>query len=137
LGPKARCCCHSRPVDIDDIAKIAFATHAHGGYEGCAFEITGPQALSIAEIAACIGEAIDKPIHYHNVGPEDRRRALLAAGLPPFMVDARDEQAEQHRRPQSRVGRATHALIDVKPTTFAAFVRRHAGVFRGEVQEVS
>jgi uncharacterized protein YbjT (DUF2867 family) len=100
---------------------------------GSAFDITGPQALSMAQIAACIGEAIGKPIPYHNVSPEDRRRALFAAGLPPFMIDALDEQAAERRRhPESRVELGTHALFGVKPTTFAEFVRRHAGAFRGE-----
>jgi uncharacterized protein YbjT (DUF2867 family) len=68
------------PVDIDDVAKIAFAILVRGGHEGSAFDITGPQALSMAQIAACIGEAIGKPILYHNVSPEDRRRA--ARGRP-------------------------------------------------------
>jgi len=122
------------PVDIDDIAKIAFSILVQGGHEGRAFDITGPQALSMAQIAACIGEAIGKPVRYHNVNAEDHRRALLAAGLPPFMVDALDEQAAERRRhPESRVELGTHALFGVKPTTFAEFARRHAAVFRGKV----
>lgn len=123
------------PVDIDDIAKIAFAILVRGGHEGRAFDITGPQALSMPQIAACIGETIGKPIRYQNVSPEDRRRALLAAGLPPFLVDALDEQAAERRRhPESRVDLGTHALFGVKPTTFAEFARRHTAIFRGEEQ---
>src|SRR5262249_51677537 len=122
------------PVDIDDIAKIAFSILVQGGHEGRAFDITGPQALSMAQIAACIGEAIDQPVGYHKVDAEDHGRALLAAGLPPFMVDALDEQAAERRRhPESRVELGTHALFGVKPTTFAEFARRHAAVFRGKV----
>jgi uncharacterized protein YbjT (DUF2867 family) len=113
------------PVDIEDIAKIAFALLTQGGHRSRAFDITGPQALSMAEIAAAIGE-------YQNVRPGDRCRAL-AAGLPPFMVDALDEQAAERRRhPDSRVELGTHALFGVKPTTFAEFARRHAAAFRGE-----
>src|SRR5262249_22320558 len=33
------------PVDIEDVAKLAFALLTHGGHQGRAFEITGPQAL--------------------------------------------------------------------------------------------
>ena len=121
------------PVDIDDIAKIAFSILVRGGHEGRAFDITGPQALSMAQIAACIGEAIGKPVRYHNVNAEDHRRVLVAAGLSPFMVDALDEQAAERRRhPESRVELGTHALFGVKPTTFAEFARRHAAAFRGE-----
>jgi len=42
----------------EDIAKIAFTLLGKGGHEGRAFNVTGPQALSMAEIATCIGEAI-------------------------------------------------------------------------------
>jgi uncharacterized protein YbjT (DUF2867 family) len=120
------------PVDIQDIAKIAFAVLT-GGHENRAFDITGPEALSMTDIAAAIAEATGKPVRYQNVSPEDRRRALVAAGLPTFMVDAFDEQAAERRRhPDSRVDLSTHKLFGVQPTTFAEFARRHAAVFRGE-----
>jgi len=40
------------PVDVEDIAKVAVALLTEGGHHGRAFEITGPEALSIAEIGA-------------------------------------------------------------------------------------
>jgi uncharacterized protein YbjT (DUF2867 family) len=85
------------------------------------------------EIAACIGEAIGRPIRYQSVSDEERRRMLVAAGLPPFVVDALEEQAAERRlHPESRVELGTHELFSVQPTTFADFARRHASVFRGE-----
>ena len=126
------------PVDIEDVAKIAFVLLTKGGHEGRAFDITGPQALSMSEIAAAIGEAIGKPVRYQNVSPEDRHRAMLAAGLPPFMVDALDEQAAERRRhPQSRIELGTDELFGVKPTTFTEFAKRHAAAFRGEAAAVA
>src|SRR5215831_12060602 len=121
------------PVDIEDIAKIAFALLTQSsGHQGRAFEITGPQALSMAEIAATIGEATGKPVRYQKTSIEEHRRGMEAAGLPPFIVDALIEQAlERLRHPQSRVELATHKLFGVKPTTFAEFARRHAAVFGG------
>jgi len=120
------------PVDIEDIAKIAFALLTQGGHQGRAFEITGPQALSMAEIAATISEAIGKPVRYQKTSIEEHRRGMEAAGLPPFIVDALIEQAlERLRHPQSRVELATHKLFGVNPTTFAEFARRHAADFAG------
>jgi len=120
------------PVDIEDIAKIAFALLTQGGHQGRAFEITGPQALSMAEIAAAISEAIGKPVRYQKTSIEEHRRGMEAAGLPPFIVDALIEQAlERLRHPQSRVELATHKLFGVNPTTFAEFARRHAADFAG------
>jgi len=120
------------PVDVEDIAKIAFALLTKGGHHRRAFEITGPQALSMGEIAAAIGEAIGKPVRYQETSIEDHRRGMAAAGLPPFLVDALvDEALERLRHPQSRVELGTHELFDVKPTTFVEFARRHAAVFAG------
>src|SRR5262249_58669007 len=87
----------------------------------------------VNDSVTCIGAAIDKPVRYHNVNPEDHRRAMLAAGLPPFMVEALDEQAAERRRhPESLVELNTHALFGVKPTTFAEFAQRCAAAFGGE-----
>lgn len=121
------------PVDVEDIAKIAFAVLTQGGHESRAFDITGPQALSMAEIAASIGKAIGKTVRYQSLGPDERRRAMLAAGAPPYTVEALDEQAAERRRhPESRVDIGTHELFAVKPTTFAEFAQRHAAAFHGE-----
>lgn len=121
------------PIDIEDIAKIAVAILVSGAHHGAAFDMTGPEQLSMAEIAGLIGEAIGKPVRYQNIAPEERRRAMVAAGLPPFMVEALDEQAaERRRRPESNVDLGTHDLFGVRPTTFAEFARRNAAAFRGE-----
>ena len=118
------------PVDIEDIARIAFALLSRGGHQGRSFDITGPQALSMAEIAAAIAEATGKPVRYHSVSREDRRRGLEAAGVPPWMIDALDEQAaERCRHPESRVDLSTHELFGVTPTPFSEFARRHAATF--------
>jgi len=120
------------PVDIEDIAKIAFALLTQGGHQGRAFEITGPQALSMAEIAAAISEAIGKPVRYQKTTIEEHRLGMEAAGLSPFFVNAIiDQTLERLRHPQSRVELGTHELFGVKPTTFAEFARRHAAVFAG------
>src|SRR5262249_11144693 len=97
-----------------------------------ALEITGPQALNMAEIANAIGEATGKPVRYQKTSIEEYRRGMEAAGLPPFFVDALIEEAlERLRHPQSRVELGTHELFGIKPTTFAEFARRHAAIFAG------
>jgi len=120
------------PVDVEDIARIACALLTQGGHHGLALEITGPQALSMAEIANAIGEATGKPVRYQKTSIEEYRRGMEAAGLPPFFVDALIEEAlERLRHPQSRVELGTHELFGIKPTAFAEFARRHEAVFAG------
>jgi hypothetical protein len=42
----------------------------------------------MAEIAERISQAIHKPVPYVNVAPQEKRLALLAAGIPRERVDA-------------------------------------------------
>jgi uncharacterized protein YbjT (DUF2867 family) len=121
------------PIDVEDIAKIVFALLRDGGHEGKSYDMTGPEALTMMEIADRISRAIGKAVRYVSVRPEDRRRSLLAAGLPPAVVDALDEQTtERLKHPHSKVDLSTHTTFGVRPTTFAEFVSRYAPAFRGE-----
>ena len=121
------------PVDIEDIAKAAFALLSIPGHEGKSSEMTGPEALSMTEIAEQISLAIGKTVRYVNISQEERRRALLAAGVPPYFVDALDVQASERRKgAEAVVHPETHATLQIRPTTFAEFARRHAAAFRGE-----
>src|SRR5262249_33866868 len=120
------------PVDIEDIARIAFALLTRGGHQGRAFEITGPQALSMADVAAAIGDATGRSVRYEKTNIEAFRNGMEAEGLPPFLVDALvDEALERLRHPQSRVDLSTHELFGVRPTSFAEFAKRHAAAFAG------
>lgn len=121
------------PVDIADVAKIAFSVLVKGGQEGCALDFTGPEALSMADIADRISEATGRAVKYRNIGLEERQEALRAAGTPQFMLDALEEQAiERRRHANSAVMLGPFELFGLAPTTFAEFARRHAAEFRGE-----
>src|SRR5262245_46516437 len=121
------------PVDLEDVAKVAFALLNEGGHEGRSYEMTGPEALTMAEVARRISEAIGKTVRYVNVTDAERRQALLGAGTPPYFADALDEQARERRRcRESRVHLDTHEAFGARPTTFADFARRNAAVFRGD-----
>jgi hypothetical protein len=88
----------------------------------------------MSEMAERISSAIDRPIRYVDTDPADKRKTLLAAGIPTFFADAMDELFSMRRKgsEESRINLSTHQEFDVSPTTFAAFARRHAEVFRGE-----
>jgi uncharacterized protein YbjT (DUF2867 family) len=121
------------PVDIEDIAKAAVALLHTPGQEGQSYDMTGPEALSMTEIAEQIFLAIGKTVRYVNISPAERMQALLAAGVPPYFADALDVQASLRRLgTEAVVHPETHAAFGIRPTTFAEFARRHAAAFRGE-----
>ncbi len=124
------------PVEVEDIAKAAFALLHNSGHEGKRHEMTGPEALGMTEIAEQISGAIGKTVRYVNISPAERKRALLAAGVPPYIADALDVQASERRKGatgEAVVHSETHTALGIRPTTFAEFARRNAAVWRGEV----
>jgi uncharacterized protein YbjT (DUF2867 family) len=120
------------PVDIDDIAQIALLRGT--GHEAKRYEMTGPEALTMNEVAERISSAIDRPVRYIDTDPADYRNTLLAGGIPAYFADAMDELLSQRRHgsDESSVDLSTHRAFGVTPTTFAQFVARRAAVFRGE-----
>lgn len=122
------------PIDVEDIAKIAVAVLHSEGHEHRRYEITGPEALTMPEVAAVISAATGLPVRYVDIDPDEKHRELLRAGIPPYFADAMDELFAVRRRNQdeSHVDLSTHERFDVSPTTLAAFARRHAAVFRNE-----
>jgi uncharacterized protein YbjT (DUF2867 family) len=126
------------PVDIEDIAKVAFALLHSDGHEEKSYDITGPEALTMTDIAQRISEAIGKPIRYVDVSPDNKRAMLLANGVSSFFTDGIDELFSERRlRHQARVCLETHDKFKVRPTAFAEFAVRNAARFRGESGENS
>jgi uncharacterized protein YbjT (DUF2867 family) len=118
------------PVDVRDIAQVAFHLLTTDGHEGRSYPMTGPQALTMSEIAATIAQATGKQVAYVSITPEERREAMLAAGVPGgFAEDLYDQAIERLKHPESRVSLKTHQTFGVRPTTFAEFAAHHAADF--------
>jgi uncharacterized protein YbjT (DUF2867 family) len=121
------------PVDVEDIAKAAVALLHAPGHEGKRYDMTGPEALSMTEIAEQISLAIGKTVRYVNISQAERKRALIAAGVPPYFADALDVQGSERRKgAEAVVHTETHTALGLRPTAFAEFALRHAAAFRGE-----
>jgi uncharacterized protein YbjT (DUF2867 family) len=115
------------PVDIEDIAKVAVAVMTGSDIASKSFVMTGPEALSAADIANHISQATARPVKYVAITPEQRRERLLSAGVSSYFADALYEQAvERLLNPVAQVHLDTHKLFGVEPTTFVEFARRNA-----------
>jgi uncharacterized protein YbjT (DUF2867 family) len=121
------------PVDVADIATAAYRLLTTPGHEAKLYAMSGPEALSMAEIAEQISRAIGRTVRYVSITREERKQALLAAGVPSFSVNALDAQAgERLKGMEATVHPETHTALGITPTPFAEFARRHAGAFLGE-----
>jgi len=118
------------PVDLRDVAKIASTLLAQGGHYHESLRITGPEALSMADIANILSTITGKPVRYIPVSWTERKAMLSPFGLPSFFMDAlADQAAERVRNPQAIVDTTVHKLFGETPTTFLQFAKDNAAVF--------
>lgn len=120
-------------IDIGDIAEVAAAVLTGSGHEGKTYPITGPEALTMAQVSEKLSSATGRPIGYVDVPPEDAKKARLAAGMSPYMADALDELfAERRKGKESQVSNVIPSVFKRRATSFDEFAARHAAIFRGE-----
>jgi uncharacterized protein YbjT (DUF2867 family) len=120
-------------IDVGDIAEIAALALTGSGHDGKTYPLTGPEALTMAEVAEKLSAATGKPVRYVNVAPEDARKAQLAAGMPPYLADALAELfAERRKGKEAKVSPMAQTLLGRPPTSFDEFALRHAAIFRGD-----
>jgi uncharacterized protein YbjT (DUF2867 family) len=120
-------------IDVPDIAEVAAKALTEPGHEGKIYPLTGPEALSMDEVAEKLSSATGKPIRYVSVAPDEARNAQLAAGVPPYTADALAELfAERRKGKESRVWPVIEEILGRPPTSFDEFARRNAAIFRGE-----
>jgi uncharacterized protein YbjT (DUF2867 family) len=120
-------------VDIGDLAEVAIAVLTSPGHEGKTYPLTGPESLSMAEVAEKLSAAIGKTIRYVDVPPEEANKARLAAGMSPYLAEGLDELfAERRKGKESKVWPTIEEILGRKSTTFDEFARRNIAIFRGE-----
>lgn len=118
-------------VDVRDIAAVAVEALTRPGHEGKAYELTGPEALSNAEVAQKLSAALGTPVKYVDVPPEAFKQGALASGIPEYYADALLDLERFYIE-----GGAQHITQDVekvtgrKPRNFDDFAREHAAAFR-------
>ena len=120
-------------VDIGDLAEVAIAVLTTTGHDGKAYPLTGPESLTMAEVAAKLSAVTGKSIRYVDVPPEEATKARLAAGMPPYLAEGLDELfAERRKGKESKVWPTIEEVFGRKPTTFDEFASRNAAIFRGQ-----
>lgn len=80
-------------IDVADIAAVAAAVAA-GGFDGRALELTGPESLGTADIAAALTAAAGRDVTVVSLSPCQVRDAVLAQGGPTWLADVQHELAE-------------------------------------------
>jgi uncharacterized protein YbjT (DUF2867 family) len=126
------------PIDIRDIAAAAVKTLTEDGHEGKAYTLTGPEALSNAQVAEILSEGTGREIRYVDLAPERFKQALPAAGVPEWSANALIDLQQHYRRGgASAVTHDVEQLLGRKPISFERFSRDYAEAFRPREQAAS
>jgi uncharacterized protein YbjT (DUF2867 family) len=117
-------------IDPRDVGAAAAAVLSTPGHEGRTYVLTGPEAITYAQVAAELSAATGRAVEFTDIPDEEARQGLMQAGLPDFVAQqvvkvfamARQGVAEQVTATvQSLTGRAARDV--------ASFARDHARLF--------
>lgn len=74
-------------VDTRDVAQVALAVLTDSGHLGMVYELTGPKALSLDDVAARLTAKLGRTIRYVAISEAEQYRAMVDAGIPPIIAD--------------------------------------------------
>ena len=85
-------------VDTRDVAAVASRALTEPGHAGAHYDVTGPEALSYADVAAKLTSAMGRRISYVAAPDDAVRKALLGAGLTEWFAGALVGLYQDYRR---------------------------------------
>lgn len=113
-------------VDARDVAEVAARALAEEGHENCTYVLTGPAALTDADVARELG------VELKAVEPHVARAAMLGGGYPEWNVDGLLELDDFYRSGAAATPAPdVVALLGRKPRSIADFVGDHRAIFQG------
>jgi NAD(P)H dehydrogenase (quinone) len=120
-------------ITRDDIAAVAAAVLAEGGYEGQRLDLTGPSAVAQAEIAAILSEVTGVPVRYQPLSDDEYVSAMVEhAGLPEPVARAYATFGEAARGGWLRdVTDVVARVAGRRPTSVAEFLGAHRDALLG------
>ena len=109
-------------IDARDIAAVAAQVLTAPELDNGVHDLTGPEALTYAEVAEHLSRAVGRTIGHRDVRPDEARCAMLSAGMPPWAADARLELYATYRAGAAALTTTTVAeLTGRPPRRFADF----------------
>lgn len=118
-------------IDVRDIAEVAAEVLTAPRIGGEVYDLTGPQALTYADVAATLSAAAGRALRHIDASAAEAAEVMLRNGVPRWAVDARLELYATYRA--GAAARVTSVVRDVTgrpPRTFAELAGELAGRLR-------
>jgi uncharacterized protein YbjT (DUF2867 family) len=119
-------------VDVRDIAALAAVVLTESGHDGATYTLTGPQAITHAQIAAALTAALGHEVTFTDVPPE-AFAASIRDLLPPWQVDGLLEDYAHYRRGEAAsVSPDVQNVAGTAPHSVDQFASDYAAAFAGQ-----
>jgi uncharacterized protein YbjT (DUF2867 family) len=122
-------------VDVRDIASVAVAALTQSKHEGKTYNITGPEALTHAEMAEHLAKTLDRPITFVDIPEQQCRASLGAMQMPNWQADGLVEDYAHYRRGEAAdISSAVREVTGKPPRTFSGFAHDYREFFQTPVE---
>jgi uncharacterized protein YbjT (DUF2867 family) len=119
-------------IDARDIAQVAYRVLTEEGHENKAYYLSGPEALSSAEIADILSSVTGKSIKYVDAPVEAARAGMQKAGMPAEIVEALLEHYQMMKLGHTaKVSSTVEEITGQKATSFETFAQANKEAFIG------
>lgn len=117
-------------IDARDIAEAAVMALTEDGHEGKKYKISGGETISNLDVAKALSEATGKSVRYVAVSDDDAKNAMLAMGMPAWMVDGMTELNQiMVKGWLAGIEKDFEGLLGHKPRTFRQFAQDFRSAF--------
>lgn len=116
-------------ISSADIARVAATVlESPADHAGQTYTLTGPEALTAAEVAALASEILGREIRYVDLPPEQLAAGLRQAGMADWFVDSMLALENVKRQGwAAEVSPAVRDLTGRDPETYRSFLERNRG----------
>ncbi len=118
-------------VARDDVADVAVAVLLGDGHDERTYDVTGPQAVTLQEVAEELSRVTGRSITYHAETLEEAYESRASYGVPDFEVEGWvTSYAAIATGEMDVVSDTVSKLTGHPPMTLTDFLRRHPGSYR-------
>ena len=116
-------------IDTRDISHVAARVLTESGHENCAYELSGPEAITHRYAAEVLSEALGRRIRYVELDDDSFRRRLISQGVPEDFAGFIEDVNRRNRNGETHDDRLTEHVRNIlgrEPTPFSQFCRDYA-----------
>ncbi|MFM7785006.1 MAG: SDR family oxidoreductase [Gammaproteobacteria bacterium] len=117
-------------VDVRDAADVTVACLLDPAQDGCIRTVTGPESLTMDEVATRMSAVLGREIRYVGLPDADFAAGMAAAGAPDWLAGGMIEFFGGARRgTKDHLSTSVQRLLGREPIRFERFVAEHASAF--------